>query len=288
MWGSDLSGTIQGAGGVGGLLEVIYKGAQTTNCFVAFDGNGNVAALADAGSGSVLAQYEYGPFGEVLRASGPMAKANPFRFSTKYQDDETDLLYYGYRYYNASTGRWNSRDPLGDEAFQEVANIVKLPAQESYGNDYLFVHNSTLSTHDFLGLCDVTTSGSGSVSGGLGTVIIHHPFPGIHTHYPPVTDTFTLQCPASKPYLAIWGLSSSTYSPWYDSFPSGWGGSVSGGPVTYMVTIQVPSSTTVFMRRSQLAGLYVRGCCVCQSPGSIGRIDPPAPPPFPDDPYPYN
>ena len=40
-----------------------------------------------------------------------MAKANPFRFSTKYQDDETDLLYYGYRYYNASTGRWLSRDP---------------------------------------------------------------------------------------------------------------------------------------------------------------------------------
>ena len=47
-----------------------------------------------------------GPFGEVLRATGPMAKANPFRFSTKYQDDETDLLYYGYRYYSASTGRW--------------------------------------------------------------------------------------------------------------------------------------------------------------------------------------
>ena len=52
-----------------------------------------------------------GPFGEVLRATGPMAKANPFRFSTKYQDDETDLLYYGYRYYSASTGRWMSSGP---------------------------------------------------------------------------------------------------------------------------------------------------------------------------------
>jgi RHS repeat-associated protein len=41
-----------------------------------------------------------------------MAKANPFRFSTKYQDDETDLLYYGYRYYSASIGRWLNRDPL--------------------------------------------------------------------------------------------------------------------------------------------------------------------------------
>jgi RHS repeat-associated protein len=41
-----------------------------------------------------------------------MAKANPFRFSTKYQDDETDLLYYGYRYYSPSTGRWLNPDPL--------------------------------------------------------------------------------------------------------------------------------------------------------------------------------
>ncbi len=43
-----------------------------------------------------------------------MAKANPFRFSTKFQDDETDLLYYGYRY--LGDGGWQSRDPVGEEA----------------------------------------------------------------------------------------------------------------------------------------------------------------------------
>jgi RHS repeat-associated protein len=56
-----------------------------------------------------------GPFGEVIRATGPMAKANPFRFSTKYQDDETDLLYYGYRYYSANVGRWLSRDRIQED-----------------------------------------------------------------------------------------------------------------------------------------------------------------------------
>ena len=100
---------MQGAGGVGGLLAI---GRFIQRTFVAFDGNGNVAALVSATNGAAAAQYEYGPFGEVIRATGPMAKANPFRFSTKYQDDETDLLYYGYRYYNASTGRWLNRDPL--------------------------------------------------------------------------------------------------------------------------------------------------------------------------------
>jgi hypothetical protein len=45
-----------------------------------------------------LAICDYGPFGELIRATGPMAKVNPFRFSTKYDDDESDLVYYGYRY----------------------------------------------------------------------------------------------------------------------------------------------------------------------------------------------
>jgi RHS repeat-associated protein len=44
-----------------------------------------------------------------------MAKANPIRFSTKYQDDESDLLYYGYRYYKPSTGTWLNRDPKGED-----------------------------------------------------------------------------------------------------------------------------------------------------------------------------
>jgi hypothetical protein len=93
-WGLDLSGTLQGAGGVGGLLAV----NDTANGvhFCAYDGNGNVTALVNATDGTGSASYEYGPFGEVLRASGPMARANPFRFSTKYQDDESDQLYYGY------------------------------------------------------------------------------------------------------------------------------------------------------------------------------------------------
>jgi RHS repeat-associated protein len=55
-----------------------------------------------------------GPFGEVLN-SDPGSVSNPFRFSTKYQDDETGLLYYGYRYYNASTGRWLNTDPLEED-----------------------------------------------------------------------------------------------------------------------------------------------------------------------------
>ena len=39
------------------------------------------------------------------------------KFSSKYHDNETDLIYYGYRYYSSNTGRWLSRDPINELAF---------------------------------------------------------------------------------------------------------------------------------------------------------------------------
>ena len=166
MWGNDLSGTMQGAGGVGGLLEVSYYGISTTNCFVAYDGNGNVAALVNTADGTTLASYEYGPFGEVIRATGPMARNNPFRFSTKYQDDESDLLYYGYRYYKPSTGTWANRDPASEEAFlNQLSQSMTL--NEVFGIYALsddrcdFVVNDPLNKIDLLGLASTTVSING-------------------------------------------------------------------------------------------------------------------------------
>jgi RHS repeat-associated protein len=100
--------------------------------FSAFDGNGNVVTLVKAADGTISAQYEYGPFGEVIRATGPMAKANPFRFSTRFDDDETDFLYYGYRYYNPSTGRWISRDPMEEQGGLNVYGVAANDAVDEY------------------------------------------------------------------------------------------------------------------------------------------------------------
>ena len=158
VWGSDLSGSIQGAGGVGGLLFIYDQPSAIGYAAPAYDGNGNVMALVSMSGGTNCAAYEYGPFGEVIRATGPMAKANPFRFSTKYQDDETDLVYYGFRYYNASTGRWLSRDPLGDKAFLDSHTAEEADEkeweQQSLLPSYLFVHNNSVNRSDTLGLYD--------------------------------------------------------------------------------------------------------------------------------------
>jgi RHS repeat-associated protein len=141
VWGLDLSGSMQGAGGVGGLLmeNLVGNGAQ----FVGYDGNGNVVALVNTTNGAATANYEYGPFGEELRMSGATAKLNPIRFSSKYDDDESDFLYYGYRYYNPSNGRWLSKDPM-----QEQGGL----------NIYGFVGNQPNNQIDVLGLSEKVVS----------------------------------------------------------------------------------------------------------------------------------
>jgi RHS repeat-associated protein len=65
-----------------------------------------------------------GPYGELIRVSGPNGKINPVRFSTKYNDDETGLVVYEYRFYNASNGRWLNKDPLGERGGLKLYSFV--------------------------------------------------------------------------------------------------------------------------------------------------------------------
>jgi RHS repeat-associated protein len=132
-WGMDLSGSMQGAGGVGGLLSVTDG---TGTYFSTFDGNGNVSEYLET-NGAIVAHYEYDSFGKTTVTNG--SKANDFahRFSTKPLDTTTGLYYYGYRFYDPETGRWPSRDPIG----------------ESGGlNLYGFVGNNSVDKIDLFGL----------------------------------------------------------------------------------------------------------------------------------------
>jgi RHS repeat-associated protein len=147
-WGLDLSGSMQGAGGIGGLLfanihplPLGEDQGEGSTVFPCYDGNGNVAALISASDGTTAATYEYSPFGETIRATGPLAERNPYRFSTKYTDDKTGLVYYGYRYYSPNVGRWLSRDPMEELGGENL---------------YVFVFNAPQDFVDALGLLAVT------------------------------------------------------------------------------------------------------------------------------------
>ena len=128
-WGKDLSGTLQGAGGVGGLLCLTIDGMTYIPCY---DANGNVTRYLDA-DGNTVARYTYGAFGNIVSQSGPLAGFFRHRFSTKYYDAETGLYYYGYRFYHPALMRWLNRDPLEEEG----------------GNNlYLFCNNSSIRVID--------------------------------------------------------------------------------------------------------------------------------------------
>jgi len=130
-WGTDLSGSLQGAGGVGGLISMtIYAGTNAGTYFYAYDGNGNVMALVNAANGMIVAQYEYDPFLQVIRATGPLSKINPFLGATKFYDWETSLYYYGYRYYEPAVGRFLNQDPFGELGFEVVANRPRPPPEK--------------------------------------------------------------------------------------------------------------------------------------------------------------
>ena len=149
-WGLDLSGSPQGAGGVGGLLAVDLKRAVTDGASIGvycplYDGNGNIEAYLTS-TGDFAAIYQYDAFGNVLFRPGSgaasVAAQQMFhhRFSTKYQDDATGLLDYGLRWYGPVQGRWLSRDPIGEEGGLNV---------------YGFVANSSITSIDYHGLCDL-------------------------------------------------------------------------------------------------------------------------------------
>lgn len=160
-WGLDLTGDLTAASGVGGLLQVYdadYGSGETL--LPAYDGNDNIAAMMKS-DGSLAAVYDgadqggdgrtdrfarraggeanwqYDPYGNLLRKEGDYSSANPFRFSTKYTDDGTDLVYYGHRYYSPSLGRFINRDPI-----EEQGGI----------NLYTFVGNNAVNAWDYLGM----------------------------------------------------------------------------------------------------------------------------------------
>lgn len=138
-WGIDLSDTRGGTGGAMGLVMWRDLGSNESY-YPSYDLNGNVTGLIDD-SGDYVAWYEYDAFGKLVptSATGSMHDENPIRFSTQYTDKETGLVYYGFRYYDPSKGRFLNRDPIG-----EAGGL----------NLYRFVGNDPVNRVDVWGLGD--------------------------------------------------------------------------------------------------------------------------------------
>ncbi len=148
-WGLDLSGMLEDEGNVGGMVEMLdHSTGPPGRHFAAYDGNGNLVATVNASS-VVSSRMEFGPFGEVIRKTASVTL--PLQWCTRYTDAETDLTYYGFRFYDCRLGRWIGRDPIEE---QDTVNL------------FAYVKNGPLSLFDRLGK---TTSGETGTAGAAAT-----------------------------------------------------------------------------------------------------------------------
>ncbi len=84
-------------------------------------------------AGYIRTEYSYSPFGAVTSVGD---FEQPFQWSSEFYDSELDLVYYNYRHYSPSLGRWLSRDPI-----EEQGGL----------NLYCFLVNNPILYFDYLG-----------------------------------------------------------------------------------------------------------------------------------------
>lgn len=174
--GLDLSGSLNGAGGIGGLLARTDANGST---YYHTDGAGNVTALMDGGQ-NIVARYLYGPFGKMVGQWGSMASVNEMQFSSMPHHNLSGLTLYAYRAYDPNLQRWPNQDPI-----QEAGGL----------NLYRFVNNDPIYYVDPTGKAPQLTSLSFDPSTGQSSAQ-YQPFQfgqgyGIyHPDYDPVADLY--------------------------------------------------------------------------------------------------
>jgi RHS repeat-associated protein len=135
---------------------VMLRGGAAS--FYNADGLGSVTSLTNS-SGAAAETYTYDSFGKQTVSAGSLV--NPFQYTGREFDAETGLYYYRARYYDSTTGRFLSEDPIGFTGGDV--------------NTYRYVQNSPVNFTDPVGLATVINNSgspvlvSGNPGGGHGT-----------------------------------------------------------------------------------------------------------------------
>src|SRR5271168_5252319 len=83
---------------------------SATTSYYHADGLGSVSSLSNT-AGALAQTYTFDSFGNLTASSGSLT--NPFRYTAREFDSETNLYYMRARYFDPQTGRFLSEDPVG-------------------------------------------------------------------------------------------------------------------------------------------------------------------------------
>jgi RHS repeat-associated protein len=131
----------------GNIDEPIAELRSGTTSYYQADGLGSVTSLTSS-AGAVANTYTYDSFGNLSASTGSVT--NRFQYTGRELDPETAIYYYRARYYDPSSGRFLTEDPIRFRA----------------GDDfYTYVRNRPLDFNDPKGLL---AWGGGVTLGGMG------------------------------------------------------------------------------------------------------------------------
>ena len=94
---------------------------------------GDVMRIVNA-SGTVMASYDYDPYGKVISATGTLANVNPLRYRGYVYDQETGFYYLQSRYYDPAIGRFINADSYASTG----QDIIGYNMFAYCGNDPIF------------------------------------------------------------------------------------------------------------------------------------------------------
>ncbi len=122
------------------------------------DGLGSITSLSNA-AGSIVNTYTYDSFGNLTASTGSLV--NSFRYTGRESDAETGLYYYRARYYDPSSGRFLSEDPIRFSGMDL--------------NLYRYVWSDALNLRDPFGLSPSSIAWcflKGAAAGAAGAVVV--------------------------------------------------------------------------------------------------------------------
>ncbi len=112
---------------------------------------GSVRLVVDTANGSIIQRMDYDSYGNVTNDTNPGFQ--PFGFAGGLYDQHTKLTRFGARDYDAETGRWTAKDPIGFDGGD--ANV------------YAYVGNDPINWVDPRGLWSISAEGYIGFGGGI-------------------------------------------------------------------------------------------------------------------------
>ncbi len=125
--------------------DYLIKGGNTYRIIA--DHLGSPRLVVDAVTGQIAQRLEYDEFGRIVPDTNPGFQ--PFGFAGGLYDPDTELVRFGARDYEAETGRWTAKDPIGfNRRLLDGLGADPITLSSTEANLYLYIRNNPINFVD--------------------------------------------------------------------------------------------------------------------------------------------